>query len=144
MLPPEKPATWAEGMSSARRTRGRVVGHHLDRDRAAGHGGPTRPAVVERGQAVAVGEPVELELPRLDGVAQAADEQNVRSFADLLGPDVEVTGAYMLPHSSALLRSIIIRRRSSSAIGFTVHRVTPGPPSDLRPSPLAAVRVTRR
>jgi hypothetical protein len=39
-------------------------------------------------QAVAVGQPVELELPRLDGVTQAADQQQVRSLADLLGPDV--------------------------------------------------------
>jgi hypothetical protein len=77
---------------------GSVVCHHLGRDRSARHGGSTRPAVVERGQAVPVGEPVELELPRLDGVAQASDQQNVRSFADLLGPDVEVAGAYMLPH----------------------------------------------
>jgi hypothetical protein len=51
------------------------------------------------GRAVAVGEPVELELPRLDGVARSADEQDVGSLADLLGPDVEVTDAYVLTHS---------------------------------------------
>jgi hypothetical protein len=77
---------------------GGVVRHRLHGDGAFGHGGPTGPAVVERGQAVAVGEPIELELPRLDGVPRAADQQHVRSFADLLGPDVELAGAYMLAH----------------------------------------------
>ena len=43
---------------------------------------------------------VELELPRLDGVPQAADQQDIRSFADLLGPDVEIARAYALAHSS--------------------------------------------
>jgi hypothetical protein len=72
---------------------GGVVGQHLYRDRAGWHGGPARPPVVEGGQAVAVGQPVQLELPRLHGVAQAPNQQHVRSLADLLGPDVEVTGA---------------------------------------------------
>ena len=49
---------------------GRVLGHGLYRNGVVGHRRPTRPAVVESDQAVAVGEPVELELPRLDGVAQ--------------------------------------------------------------------------
>jgi hypothetical protein len=77
---------------------GRVVGHLLHRDRSVRHGGPARAPVVEGGQAVAVGQPVELELPGLDGVAQATDEQGVGSLADLLGPDVEATGAHVLTH----------------------------------------------
>jgi hypothetical protein len=43
--------------------RGCVVGHHLCGDGVSEHRRPARPAVIERGQAVAVGEPVELELP---------------------------------------------------------------------------------
>ena len=77
---------------------GRVVRHHLHGDRPRHH----RPAcapVVERGQAVAVHEAVELELPRLDGVAETADEQDVRPLPDLLGPDVEITGADVLAHA---------------------------------------------
>jgi hypothetical protein len=71
---------------------GRVVGHQLRRDRSVRHGGAARAAVVEGGEAVAVGQPIQLELPGLDGVAQAADKQDVGSLADLLGPDVEVAG----------------------------------------------------
>jgi hypothetical protein len=78
--------------------RGRVVGHRLGRDGARRQHRPARAPVVEGGQAVAVGEPVELELPGLDGAAQASDQQHVRSLADLLGPDVEVTGAHVLTH----------------------------------------------
>jgi hypothetical protein len=77
---------------------GGVIGHHLHRDRPSRHRGPARPPVVERRQPVAVGEAIELELPRLDGVSESADKQDVRSSADLLGPDVEVAGAYVLTH----------------------------------------------
>jgi hypothetical protein len=49
-------------------------------------------------------KPVELELPRLDGVAEATDQEHVRPVADLLGPDVEFADADVLPHVSALLR----------------------------------------
>jgi hypothetical protein len=77
---------------------GRVVRHHLHGDGASGHRRAAGAAVVEGGQAVAVGECVELELPRLDGVAAAADQQDVRSFADLLGPDVELARGYVLAH----------------------------------------------
>jgi hypothetical protein len=77
MLSPEKPATWAEGTSSAPQHLGGVVGHRLHRERSGWHGGPTRSPVVEGGQAVAVGQPVELELPGFDGVAQTPDQQHV-------------------------------------------------------------------
>ena len=43
---------------------------------------------------------VELELPRLDDVAGPTDQQDVRIFADLLGPDAEIARAYALAHSS--------------------------------------------
>jgi hypothetical protein len=62
----------------------------------------TRPRIIERGQAIPIGQPVELELPGLDGIAQAPDQQNVWSVTNLLGPDVEVTDAYVLSHFSAL------------------------------------------
>jgi hypothetical protein len=84
--------------------RGRVVGHQRRRDRPGWHGGAARPAVVEGGQAVAVGQPIQLELPGLDGVARAADEQDVRSLADLLGPDLEVAGVDVGTHGLAFLR----------------------------------------
>jgi hypothetical protein len=61
------------------------------------------PPVVEGGQTVALGESVELELPRLDSVAAASDQQNVWSFADLLGPDLQIIGGYVLTHPSGLL-----------------------------------------
>ena len=78
--------------------RGGVVGHHLHGRRSVGHPRAARAAVVEGRQPVAVGQPVELELPRLDGVAEAADQQDVRSLAHLLGPDVQVTGPDVLSH----------------------------------------------
>jgi hypothetical protein len=78
---------------------GGVVGHLLHRDRTRGHRGPSRAAVVERGHPVPVGEPAELELPRLDGVAEAADEQDVRSKPDLLDVDLE---AVRLDHLRAV------------------------------------------
>jgi hypothetical protein len=43
-------------------------------------------------------EPVQLQLPRLDGVPQATDQQDVRTLADLLGPDVELADADVLAH----------------------------------------------
>ena len=39
-----------------------------------------------------VGEPVELELPRLDRVAEASDQERVRPCAHLLDVDVEIVG----------------------------------------------------
>jgi hypothetical protein len=77
---------------------GRVIRHDLRRDRALRQRGSPCPTIVEGGHAVAVGEAIQLELPRLDGVAEAPDQQDVRSFADLLGPDVEVTGADVVTH----------------------------------------------
>jgi hypothetical protein len=66
-----------------------IVDHQLRRDQSSGMA--VRPARGCRsGEAVAVAQPVELELPGLNGVARAADEQDVGSLADLLGPDVEV------------------------------------------------------
>jgi hypothetical protein len=78
---------------------GRVVCHRSHRDGAFGHGRATCSAVVEGGDAVPVQETVELELPRLDGVPQTADEEHVGPFADLLGPDVEFAGADVLAHA---------------------------------------------
>jgi hypothetical protein len=78
--------------------RGCVVRHHLHGDVTVRHRGSAGPPVVEGDQTVAVQEPVELELPRFDGVAQAADEQDVRSSTDLFRPDVEVTDANVLTH----------------------------------------------
>jgi hypothetical protein len=62
-------------MSSARRTPAAsaiasTVTRAFEHRRASGA------AVVECGQAVAVGELVERELPRLDGVADAADQES--------------------------------------------------------------------
>jgi len=65
---------------------------------AAGIAVRPAPPIVERGQAVAVREPVELELPRLDGVPEATDEQDVRSFPNLLGPDLEVPSIDWFAH----------------------------------------------
>jgi hypothetical protein len=78
--------------------RGRVVRHRLDRDRTFRHRRPTRPPVVERSDPIAVGESVELELPRLDGVTQATDQKDVRSLANLLGPDVELARPDVVAH----------------------------------------------
>jgi hypothetical protein len=51
----------------------------------------------ERGQPVAVGEAVELELPRLHGVAELADQQDVRPLAGLLGAGRERAGVDCVP-----------------------------------------------
>jgi hypothetical protein len=75
-----------------------VVGHCLYRGWPLGHHCAARSAVVEGGQAVAVGESVELELPRLDGVSKPADQEHFRSLADLLGPDLELAGQHVFPH----------------------------------------------
>jgi hypothetical protein len=77
---------------------GRVVRHRLHVDGAIGHCGAARTAIVEGGQTVVVPEPVELELPRLDRVPEAADQEHVRSVADPLGPDVDAARAYVLAH----------------------------------------------
>jgi hypothetical protein len=78
--------------------RRRRIGGRTHRERAVRHRGATRPPVVEGGQSVAVPESVELELPRLDRVPQAADQQDVRPVADLLGPYIELPDAYVLAH----------------------------------------------
>jgi hypothetical protein len=49
---------------------GGVIGHRLHRSRTLRHRRSPRTSIVEPGQPVAVREPVELELPRLDGVAE--------------------------------------------------------------------------
>jgi hypothetical protein len=72
-LPIEKPRTWALGTSSAQQ-RGGVVGHRGRREAPLGQRRAPRTAVVEGGEEVAVSEPVQLELPRLDGVPEAAYE----------------------------------------------------------------------
>jgi hypothetical protein len=77
---------------------GGVVRHRFYRHRTFGHRGPSRPTVVEGSQPVAVGEPVELELPRLDGVAEAADEKHVGSLARLLDVNVHVVGGDRVSH----------------------------------------------
>jgi hypothetical protein len=77
---------------------GRVVGHRLHGSRAIGHRRPAGSPIVEGGHAVAVPQSVQLELPRLHGVAEAADQQDVGSLTDLLGPNVEVACAYVLSH----------------------------------------------
>ena len=87
--------------------RGGVVGHRRHGGRPLGHRRPARPAIVEGGHAVAVREPVELELPRLDRVAEPADQEDIRSLADLLDVDVELPRPYVLSHCSVLPGSIV-------------------------------------
>ena len=90
--PIEKPATWAPRTSSARSTptassaivgAGRTVGQRV---RPA-------PRLSKAASAVAVGEPVELRLPRLNGVAEATDQQHVGPVAALVDIQVDVAGA---------------------------------------------------
>src|SRR5215217_3434696 len=139
-LPIEKPATWAEGTSSARRSAAASSAIASAENGSARHGCASRPAVVERGHSVAVGEPIELALPRLDGVTQATDQQDVRSFADLLGPDVEVAGAYVIAHlqppSTAVIKTVEPLHGSRSARRSRTHPVHRGPRSPC-PSPPA-------
>jgi hypothetical protein len=66
----------------------RIVRHHFRGYRTLRHHRATCPAVVERDQTVAIGEPVELELPRLHSVSGAADEQHIWASAQLIGPDL--------------------------------------------------------
>ena len=92
---------------------GRVVGHRLHRGRGLGHRRASGAAVVEGGHPVAVGEPVQLELPGLDGVAEAADEQHVGPLADLLRPDVQPVSGHVPAHGQ--LPSAACQRRMCSA-----------------------------
>ncbi len=98
MLPPENPATWAEGNLDRAEEVRRVFGYRLHGEGSCGHYRPPRSTVVEGEQAIAVREPAELELPGLHGVAQSADEQGVRFLARLFGPEVEFPGADMRAH----------------------------------------------
>ena len=50
-----------------------------------------RPGVVEGDEAVAVGQAVELELPRLHGIGETAEEQHVRSGTTRLDPEGSVS-----------------------------------------------------
>jgi hypothetical protein len=97
-LPIEKPATSALGTASARSSAAGVVCHHAGRERACGQGRAPGPAVVEGGEAIAIGEPVELRLPRFGGVAQPGDEQDVRSGSVALDPKLGVADLYLLAH----------------------------------------------
>src|SRR5262249_19994286 len=63
---------------------------------AIGHRSATGAAVVKRGQPVAVTEAVELKQPGLDGVPEATDQQHVRSRANLLCPDIQITHLYVV------------------------------------------------
>jgi hypothetical protein len=80
------------------KNRGRVICHQGRREPAVRHRRATGAAIVEGDQPVVVCEPVQLQLPRLDGVPQATDQQDVRTLADLLGPDVELADADVLAH----------------------------------------------
>ena len=115
--------------------RGGVVGHLLDRDRTFGHRGPSRAAVVERGQPVPVREPVELELPRLDGVAEAADEQHVRPQPDLVDVDLE---AVRLDHRGRLSSGPSECSCSSLRFGLYLGGAEDALRVPLRPSPRRA------
>jgi len=83
--------------------RGGVVGHGGHRERSGGQRRASRPAVVEGGEPVAAGEPLQLELPGLGGIAQPGDEQDVWPCSPALDPHVQVARADILAHLSALL-----------------------------------------
>jgi hypothetical protein len=72
---------------------GGVVGHVHDGEAVGRHRRPTGTAVVERGDAIAVGEPVELERPRLGGVGEPGDQDDVGSRAALVDPQLDVADA---------------------------------------------------
>jgi hypothetical protein len=78
--------------------RGGVVGHRGHRQRPLGQRRAPRTAVVEGGDAVAVREPVELGLPRLGGIAQPGDEQDVGSLPSALGPELDVVDVNCFAH----------------------------------------------
>ncbi len=71
---------------------GGVVGHQLDGQRSFAERRAPRTAVVEGGEPVAVGEPVELELPGLGRVAEPGEEQDVGAVAPSLDPHADVAG----------------------------------------------------
>jgi hypothetical protein len=73
--------------------RGRVVGHGRRRQCPVGQRRASDAPVVEGGQAVAVGQPVELVLPRLGGVAEPGDQQHVGPVAAALDPELELANA---------------------------------------------------
>ena len=68
------------------RHRGGVEGFGLGRQ-----GRSARAGVVEGDEAVAVGQAVELELPRLDGIRETAQEKHIRSDATCLDPEGSVS-----------------------------------------------------
>ena len=85
-------------MSSARSSAAASSAIVRRRERPVGQRRAPRAAVVEGGQAVAVGEPVELGLPRLGGVAEAGDQQDVGSVAPALGPELGAVGVDRFAH----------------------------------------------
>jgi hypothetical protein len=47
---------------------------------------------------MAVGERVELRLPRLSGIAQPGDEKDIRSLLVALDPELDLAGRHALTH----------------------------------------------
>jgi hypothetical protein len=80
---------------------GRVISQHFNRHRPAGIGCSAGAPVVEGSKPIAVGQPVQLELPGLDRIAQASDQQHIRSLTHLLGPDSQIPDLYVHSHGLA-------------------------------------------
>ena len=60
-------------------------------------------AIVESDDAVAVGEAVELRLPRLSRIAQPRDQQHIRALSTALDPQLDVADRYPLAHHGLLV-----------------------------------------
>ncbi len=78
-LPPEKPATWAAGTPTARSSAAASSAKSGTEKSSGGIGDRPAPRLSKAVSSVAVGEPIELWGPRLGGVAQPGDEQDVGS-----------------------------------------------------------------
>jgi hypothetical protein len=69
-----------------------------------GPGRAPRPAIVEGGEAVALGESVERWLPGLGGIAEPGDDQHVGALATALDPELGPVGIDHLPRLQLLDR----------------------------------------
>jgi hypothetical protein len=80
------------GLLDTERTQqvGGVVGHVADGETFGRQRRPSGPAVVEGGQPVTVGQPVQLKHPGVGGVAQPGDQQHVGAVASLFDPQLDL------------------------------------------------------
>ena len=90
-------------------------------------------AIVESDEPVAVGEAVELWLPRLGWIAEPRNQQHIRALSTALDPELDVASHSPLARYGLL--ACVDRRRFLPARGRCQAPCVPGRPGRLRGAP---------